>query len=424
MLSLFSAGVAWVVVVMRARPSFAAPGDPTSARSVSAAAARRALWATVLTLAIAWTLRVRAVYDGVDRLSGIGNLAQLLGDVTGLGTGLAILAVLRSQGIEAALARRATRQRAAVLMVAAAVMVVCFAAGSFGRESTDFVADYARQGWYWGYQAAFLAYLGYVFVEVIILCQRFALLGVSPLLRVGLRLAAVGGGCGLAYVLARAGYIAAAQTRMVTRLGSYPVLSQLLLTVGSALIIVGLFLPAVGPRLLRRRYGHAYAEIEALWTALAGADLVHPLPVDTVTDPRGRTVPAEPGFALHRRVIEIRDGLLGLRPWLPTATGHGPHGATRAARARGGQRITRGPSTTELTHAREEAITITKALSARALGIPGAVPPVLVEPRGSGTFADELRWLRAVSTAYRDLTGRADSAGSVDPPSALSWNAA
>ncbi len=122
MLSLFSAAVAWVVVIARARPTFAAPATPASARSVAAVATRRALWATVLTLAVAWTLRIRGVYAGVDRLSGIGNLAQLLGDVTGLGTGLAILGVLRSQGMGAAVARRATRQRGMVLVVAAAVM--------------------------------------------------------------------------------------------------------------------------------------------------------------------------------------------------------------------------------------------------------------------------------------------------------------
>lgn len=405
-----SAGIAWVVVVVRARPSFTAPANPTSA-SLSAAAARRALWVTVLTLAVAWTLRIRAVYAGLDRLSRVGNLAQLLGDVTGLGTGLAILAVLRSQGMAPADARRETRLRGAVLVVAVAVMVGCFTAGPFGRESTDFVADYARQRWYWGYQGAFLAYLGYVFTEVMVLCRRFALIPGSRLLQVGLRLAAVGGGFGLAYVLARAGYIAAAQTRVVTALTFYPVLSQLLLTLGSVLIIIGLFLPAVGPRLLRRRHDRAYSELRPLWIALADDELVNRLPVDTVTDRRGRTRPTEPEFALHRRVIEIRDGLLNLRPWLsaaePGSTGQTRTVPTWSSPTRWGRR------STDPSPARGEAITITTALAARKRGTVGSLPPMLVEPRGAGSFTDELQWLRAVSTAYEDLTGPADPATAV-----------
>lgn len=420
MLSLISAGVAWVVVIARARPSFAAPATTsTLAGSPAAAAARRALWATVFTLAVAWTLRIRTVYAGLDRLSRIGNLAQLLGDVTGLGTGLAILAVLRSQGMSLAVAQRGIRRRAVVLLVAAAVMVVCFAAGAFGRESTDFVADYARQRWYWGYQAAFLAYLGYVFAEVVVLCRRFALIPGSRLLRVGLRLAAVGGGFGLAYVLGRAGYIAAAQTRVVTRLGFYPVLSQLLLTIGSASIIVGLFLPAIGPRLLRRRHDRAYLELRPLWAALTGADLVNPLPVRTVIDHRGRLVPAEREFALHRRVIEIRDGLLNLRPWLSAAAGNQTRGdpSTRPASTRWALPLR---PATHTDHARGEAVTITGALAARTGGAVGSPPQVLLEPRGSGSFSDELRWLRAVSTSYQQLQNRADPAGPVDQTDPLS----
>jgi hypothetical protein len=381
-LSFAAAGVAWVVVILRARPSLAGPPNR----------ARRALWVTFLTLALGWTVRIRSVYAGLDRVTGTPNLAQLLGDLAGMVTGLSILMVLRAQA--AIPPPHPLRRPAVVLAGAAAVLVVCFVAGPFGRESTEFATDYARQRWYWGYQAAYLAYLGAVFTELTVLCRRFARLTPNRLLSAGLHLTAVGGSLGLAYVVLRAAYIVAAQGTVVSRLGFYSTLSQVLIAAASVLAIAGVVLPTVEPRLARRRLRRTLDQLNPLWDALETAGLLNALPVTDRT-PGRRARPADLQFALHRRVVEIRDGLLALRPWLSTPAGPSPVAPEIAAPDHRSRVLTADASS--------EAARIAAALRAYARGIQGRQPATVSAPGGAGTFADEVSWLRAVSVTFGQL---------------------
>jgi hypothetical protein len=384
-LSFAAAGVAWVVVILRARPSLAGPPNR----------ARRALWVTFLTLALGWTVRIRSVYAGLDRVTGTPNLAQLLGDLAGMVTGLSILMVLRAQA--AIPSPHPLRRPAAVLAGAAAVLAVGFVAGPFGRESTEFATDYARQRWYWGYQAAYLAYLGAVFTELTVLCRRFARLTPNRLLSAGLHLTAVGGSLGLAYVVLRAAYIVAAQGTVVSRLGFYSTLSQVLIAAASVLAIAGVVLPTVEPRLARRRLRRTLDQLNPLWDALETAGLLNALPVTDRT-PGHRERPADLHFALHRRVVEIRDGLLALRPWLSTPAdpaGPAPVAPEIAAPDRRSRAFTADTSS--------EAARIAAALRAYARGIQGRQPATVSAPGGAGTFADEVSWLRAVSVTFGQL---------------------
>ena len=78
------------------------------------------------------------------------------------------------------------------------------------------------------------------------------------------------------------------------------------------LLVLGIVIPALGPRLatLLPRYRWAHAELGPLWTALT-----EQLP--TVVLPPADSDPAGVRFLLYRRVIEIRDALLILDPWMP-----------------------------------------------------------------------------------------------------------
>lgn len=382
MLSFAAASVAWAVVALRARPSLAGPPN----------LARRALWVTFLALALGWTVRIRAVYAGIDRLAQTPNLAQLLGDLAGTVTGLSILVVLRAQA--SVPAPHPLRRPAAVLAAAAAVMAACFVAGPFGRESTEFATDFARQHWYWAYQAAFLGYIGVVFAELTVLCRRFARMTPSRLLSVGLHVTAVGGLLGLAYVVLRAAYIVAAQGTVVSRLGFYSTLSQLLIAAGSVLAVAGVVLPTAGPWLARRRLRRALDQLEPLWVALETAGLLNALPV-AEPEPGHRQDHGDLDFALHRRVVEIRDGLLALRPWL-SSRGARTAPALAAPAATSGSRRSRGPRD----DARSEADRIAAALRARSRGLDGRQPRKVSAPAGAGSFAEEISWLRAVSVTF------------------------
>ncbi|XVV17151.1 MAB_1171c family putative transporter [Actinoplanes sp. CA-131856] len=81
---------------------------------------------------------------------------------------------------------------------------------------------------------------------------------------------------------------------------------------------------------------------------------------------------------LYRRVIEIRDGMLALRPYLEPSAG---------------------------TTARSEAISLVRALARRNAGEPPSPSGATWAPVGS-TLADEVAWLGAVSREYRRAGAR------------------
>jgi hypothetical protein len=126
-----------------------------------------------------------------------------------------------------------------------------------------------------------------------------------------------------------------------------------------------------------------YCALEPLWSALHTA-----IPGIALAPRPGRRPPLRTAeFALYRRIIEIRDGQLALRPhlqpqlpeWLAAmAPGAEPHGAVL------------------------EAAALAAALEARRSGRAGGAPagPGWVPQPVSGTVAAEAAWLLQVAAAF------------------------
>lgn len=139
----------------------------------------------------------------------------------------------------------------------------------------------------------------------------------------------------------------------------------------------------------RLRAWRAHRALEPLWAALHAV-----VPETALSVPGPRAVALAPGgarFALYRRVIEIRDGYLALRPYWPAQT----PSWTAAALARFPVDPGRRPVV-------EEAAAVAAALEAARAGrrcAPGRAAPGPTG-EGPGTVEEEAAWLVAVAEAF------------------------
>jgi len=128
----------------------------------------------------------------------------------------------------------------------------------------------------------------------------------------------------------------------------------------------------------------AHRALEPLWSALRTE--LPQIALDASAATR-RPAPWRAEFALYRRVIEIRDGHLALRPYVPTDV---PAWAAEAADGSADRRAVL------------EAATIAAALESRRAGHRQACPrpPGPAPHQIAGTIAAEAAWLLQVATAF------------------------
>jgi hypothetical protein len=230
----------------------------------------------------------------------------------------------------------------------------------------------------------YLAALGYTTGYATRYFWRSARLIDRRWLQRGLRLLAVGCGADLASCLALAVFAVALRFDvMVTAAQQAETVSAF---VGAVVIAVGATMPAWGPRVDRIV---SYRRLRPLWLAVcqASPEVVLDPPHSSRAD---QWKPWDLNFRLYRRIIEIRDGCLALRPYLDEAV---------AARARQRGRDA-GLAGTEL-HASVEAATLAAAIGAKTSGRPGVERPVLLlNTAGGSDLAGELAWLTRVASAF------------------------
>ncbi len=377
--SVVAAVAAWVVVLTRARASWRGP----------ASLARRALWVTALALAVAWTVRIDRVFASLDRVSGVPNLAQLLGDVAGLVTGAAILTVLVAQRETATAAARAARRLWVWLGALAAAMVTAFLVAGFTVETRQFTVAFAVQPRYWAYEVPYLAAFVLIFGGLAVWAGRYARVASSRTLTAGMTATAAGGVLGLVYVACRVVFTVGAVAGAQGWQRWYAPVSAGTAAGASLLALGGAFLPALAPHLARRRLHGARADLLPLWEALRSAGLMAAL-----IEPDSPDGHRDPAFTVRRLVVEIDDGLLTLRPWLTRPVGW-DHTAGAAA-----------PGPEPHHPAQLAALDIAAAVCSRAQGAAPALssPPTSPAAGPADSSPDaETRWLRRVSRAYAGL---------------------
>lgn len=346
---------AWVVFLVRR------PGEDHARRYV-----RRIL----LGLAISLTALTPGGHAVINGLAGTVDLPRLVGHA-----GMLVVAwaaqdlLLHLNGL-----RRAGHWHTWWIAGMFCVMCVCFVLTPNLMPDSPWVVEYVL---------AYVVAQVPAFTNVIRLGLRYALAADTPVLRVALRMVVAGAAAGLLYLVNKAVLAASYPYDFAYPLGHTMLARKVLPTSATLLVLVGASLPALLGWLGRYRQ---YRRLGPLWRALYLDDPAIALDPPAVPD---ILVLGRLRLHLYRRVIEIRDGLLALRPYRDPRV---------AAAAR--ERATRAGLRGARLDAAVEAAVIAAALLAKAEGRPsGAADPA--EVTGGDDLAGETAFLGLVARAYR-----------------------
>lgn len=276
------------------------------------------LWGTLVLVAAGATLSVTEVSIAVDSVGRVASLSEPVARSCILGAASCAQALLRESSEGRSPNRlRTSRRRVLVLVSALAVLWAAFIAGS--TEGGFTYGSYADPAlWPVLFMATFLAYFAFALTDIAVTCLRYARSADGPL-AVGLRLIGVGSLVCLGYVTVKAAAI-------VMAAAGPPMPHSFEATVGRLTAVLAGVLVAVGVSWLgvMRRWStiwkwaesyRAYRDLYPLWSALMSVapGLALEPPAGVFRDWfRVRDM----DIRLYRRVIEIRDGLLHLRPYL------------------------------------------------------------------------------------------------------------
>jgi hypothetical protein len=367
---------------------------------------QRPLFILLLAVAASCFLLSDKVQEREDRLSH--DLGRLLSNATTMIAAFAILALLITITYPLDQARPKLRRRLAALAVSVAGLTAMFALASPLPETLgDFGDLYRQRPALIIYIAIYIAFLGAALTELLVLAVRYARLARRRVfLRAGLLLMAAGGVLGLIYLAEKLVYVItqianlpppfASTDDRCSSLTSPPQCAfSITLPIAAVLLAaVGATLPLRGEALTspwrRHQQARTFQALTPLWQALRDA-----FPQITLPEGPHRDL----AFRLYRRVIEIDDGKLLLRPWLDPAV---TDVATRAAMASG----LRGDDL----RATVEATEIAAALDAHAYGAPAITPLPAPAPSDVTDLPGEAAWLAAVATAFRSSPLVADRA--------------
>jgi len=285
-----------------------------------------------------FTSSTPAVAAWLDRVVGIPNVGAFCIHMSAVALSFAIQVQVINWAYDREVARPKVRARLVVLGAVIAVMTVLFVLMSEPSRQDHYLLSGAEAGGtrFTLYLGFYLAALGVGYSVSARMSWQFATVCREPWLRRGLRVAAVGFAMTLLYVVTRAGSLVGA------RLGANPESYEFLVPVFSGLslllTLVGLSLPASGPRLsalaagVRRR--RDLRRLEPLWRAFY--DAVPGIALDPPQPGRWRPrMPREAGLRLLRRVVEISDGRLAVAPYVPASVAPAARARAEAAGLRG-----------------------------------------------------------------------------------------
>jgi hypothetical protein len=353
-----------------------------------------ALCAAFTLLAAGFTFSTPTIWLHVDRLVRYPNISALLsqGCAFIFTAALQVLLLLWLNSREDAWAR-IRRRSPAFAAVLAAMTILFLLTPKTPENPTDFAASNAGQPYYAAYLLLYMAAFAVMQIEVIRLCVRYARNCGRPWLRRGLRTATAGAAFALIYCLARTADAVGALAGLDVR--TWEPIARVGVSAGDILYLIGWTMPSWGPRLSAAWAWiadyRAHRSLYALWAALY--ELAPQMALDP---PRTRTGDIlsmrDMHFRLHRRVIEIQDGILALRPHLAAAVADGP-AATGAPHPAAAPLGYVGPAVI--------AAQLRTAMDAKASNAPPAsvVAPVPV-PGGQDGFEGEMRWLVGVARAF------------------------
>ncbi|MEV4436703.1 MAB_1171c family putative transporter [Streptomyces sp. NPDC049555] len=362
--------------------------------------ALRALLVAFFCKGVSFTLSTPLVARAVDVAVGVDDLGALGIHLFG---GVASSAAFLTAIVYWVYPSEEARRRALVRLLAAAVVAVAMVGlwitakhGGQQQRSAHYLLQNAHRPAVATYLLLYVSAFGAGMIEIIRLCLRYGRVAGRQWLRRGLHTTAIGASACLVYCLNRLFVLISVQC------GLDPLEWELLTPVangtGIFFLVAGLTMPSWGPRVSEgRRLARnfvAYQRLHPLWHALSTA--VPGIALDPQAgNPLARLLPGGTDFRLYRRVIEIQDGLLALRPYTSPAVIAAARQSAQEAGLAG-----------DALRARVQAVSVAAALRAKRDqrkqpdGEPASVGP---EAAGGGGYADEVAWLLKVARAYSAL---------------------
>lgn len=304
-----AAVIAWLAVAFKGR-------DFRRLREVDALI----FWLILLLSALAVTILLPPIYAAIDRLSGIPNLARLLGNGSILlASWLVQLSIWRLNFPDRPLVPRLGSSGLIALAVLAIMAALFVAAPVNDEAAADFTGRYAHESTIQLYRVTFLGYLAYTAIEFIRLSWRYASRTTRALLLLSEYLLITGASLGLAYILHEIARIAFSLAGLPYPIADAAGITALLLAGALILMIVGSTLPAWGRQVGADRPAGWLAarrtlrQLYPLWRAF-----YHAFPQVVLLSPRwdsplADALTARLSSPYYRRVIEIRDGYVSLR---------------------------------------------------------------------------------------------------------------
>jgi hypothetical protein len=346
----------------------------------------------------ALTTQVDPVYDALGRLTNVPNVGSPSGHVLilfGAWAGTALL--LHSSHPPQAAAERARRRLIAVSGVALVLVGLFAAAPDTGKAIARSKPElYGRHGAVAAYYLIFVLTLGLLSADTGRLCWRYGRVANRERTRLGLQLIAASAVAALLYVANRAAHVISDFAGLGLPLGGEQTVSRIVIVIGTLLILAGTTVSLWGARLdVQRLYAwsrawRSYRALLPLWAALYEVTPEIAL-YPPKRGPSHRFPVRDLDFRLHRCVVEIRDGLLALRPYVEQ--GFLDYG--RRAAANLGLRADDAD-----VHA--HAVAIANAIDAKARGRRAVARGRL--PGADTTGRDELADLRRLADEFRRVS--------------------
>lgn len=316
---------AWTILASSIRRLPAIRKEPT----------RLATWYLYVCFALTFTVSWAGVWNRIDTWTDLPASNVLISQclvICYCGLQLAVLQLWAYAPDQARRRVKATISAyALILLVMITLFLRCDTADDLQQSLKEHNLQPGFNEWYGGsaeYEAYLLIYLLTISggaAVVIRLCRRYAK-AISPSwLRTGLKTTAIGAALGEIYSLTRLTDVVAARAKL--DIAPWENVAEASAGLGSLLIMIGLTLHWWGPRIssLARRPRRlvAYVKLRPLWGRFYTLDASIAFDDRRLTESgsvSGRVraatrVLADVDYHLTRRVVEIRDGILTLRPY-------------------------------------------------------------------------------------------------------------
>ncbi|MCI4065572.1 hypothetical protein MRQ36_24615 [Micromonospora sp. R77] len=292
----------------------------------------RVVWLVFLSLALAKTIVFPPVAELINDVSGRPDLITLIHHLLGVVCAVAVLRFVALVTDMDAVRPRAPRRVKVTGLVVSGVLTLLFCLSDQGIEvDLDRLLAAPRMSLstvaYW---LVLEVYLGAALAVATLLFWRIAKKSTAKLLRIGLRIIALGTLLNTGYAAVKIVFILLHTAGEEVPLGSAAGVLDTVLAVVAALIVVGGALPASALVWRIVRAHRAISALSPLWRLMRSLfpDVVLPYRQDRR---RALVDHGEIRLLLYRRIIEIRDGILQLSAFVPVGAAEDALRFVRAA---------------------------------------------------------------------------------------------